>query len=461
VSSETVCVLGAGPAGLGAALLLARRGHDVTVLERASAPGGLAASFEVAGVRVDHGSHRLHRSCPPQILDELRTELGGDLQLRRRNGRIRLAGRWVAFPPSIGDLARRLPPRLTARLGADAATSPLRRARADTFAEVVRAGLGPTMLDEFYAPYVEKIWGVPATELSGELARRRVGARTSGALLRRVLEPGERRERASFWYPRRGFGQIPEALAAAATRAGASIVCDAAVTGLSLHDDGATVSTEGGGTDVDQVWSTLPLPLVARLAHAPPDVLDAAEGLRHRAMTLLYLAFDVPSISEFDASYFPGREVCASRVSEPKRYRDGAGSDPPDRTALCAEIPCDIGDSVWTAAPDELASRLRAELAAQDLGVPEPCDIVVRRVDHAYPTYSAGFETARAAVEEWTLAQPSFLSLGRQGLFAHDNTHHALATAWAAAEALGPDGRIDHGRWGEARDRFVQHVVED
>ena len=109
------------------------------VLERASAPGGLAASFEVAGVRVDHGSHRLHRSCPPEILDELRAELGDDLQLRRRNGRIRLGGRWVAFPPSIGDLARRLPLRLTARLAATP-----RRARC--------AGLGATRSRRSSAP---------------------------------------------------------------------------------------------------------------------------------------------------------------------------------------------------------------------------------------------------------------------------------------------------------------------
>ena len=461
MSRQRVCVLGAGPAGLGAALLLARRGHDVTVLERAPAPGGLAASFEVAGVRVDHGSHRLHRSCPPEILDDLRAELGDDLQLRRRNGRIRLGGRWLAFPPSIGDLARRLPPRLTARLAADAATSPLRRARADTFSEVVRAGLGPTMLDQFYAPYVEKIWGVPASELSGELARRRVGARTSRALLRRVVEPGERRKRGSFWYPRRGFGQIPEALAAAATRTGADVVCDAEVTGLALRDDGATVCTEGGAVDVDQVWSTLPLPLAARLAHAPAGVIAAAEGLRYRAMTLVYLAFDVPRISEFDASYFPGLDVCASRVSEPKRYRDGAGSDPADRTVLCAEIPCDVGDAVWTAPPDALASRLRGELLAEDLALPQPCAVEVRRVAHAYPTYSSGFEAARAAVEEWALAQSRFLSLGRQGLFAHDNTHHALATAWAAADALDEEGRVDPDRWASARNGFAAHVVED
>ena len=90
--------------------------------------------------------------------------------------------------------------------------------RADTFAEVVRASLGPTMTDRFYAPYVEKLFGVPATGLAGELARRRVGARSAAALVRRVVRPDP--NRGIFFYPRRGYGQISEALAEAATSAG-------------------------------------------------------------------------------------------------------------------------------------------------------------------------------------------------------------------------------------------------
>src|SRR4029450_307526 len=57
-------VLGAGPAGVGAAYRTARAGHKVVVLERAPGPGGAAASFELDGVRGDHGSHRLQPPPP-------------------------------------------------------------------------------------------------------------------------------------------------------------------------------------------------------------------------------------------------------------------------------------------------------------------------------------------------------------------------------------------------------------
>jgi hypothetical protein len=33
--------------------------------------------------------------------------------------------------------------------------------------------------------------------------------------------------------------------------------------------------------------------------------------------------------------------------------------------------------------------------------------------------------------------------------------------AWAAADALAPDGAFDHAAWAAARDRFTAHVVED
>lgn len=430
------------------------------MLERAAVVGGLAASFDVAGVRVDHGSHRLHPSTDPFVLDELRALLGADLQLRERNGRLRLGGRWVRFPPDARELVRRLPRALAARLALDIVTAPVRRGpRADTFAEVVRARLGPTLAHDFYFPYVEKIWALPPHELSGELARRRVGARSGGALVKRAL--GREPQRSVFYAPRRGYGQIVEALAAAASAAGAVIRTEADVIGIEAHPDRAVVALAGGERlDAGLVLSTIPLPVLARIGGAPDAVRTAAARLTSRALVLVYLALRVPQWTPYDAHYFPGLDVPMSRVSEPKNYRDNP-EDPRDVTVLCAEVPCSVGDDTWTASDDTLGRVVGDALVRSGLPRVTPFHVETRRVPNAYPVYRVGYERDFAAVDDWAGTLPNVVTFGRHGLFAHDNTHHALSMAWGVADAFGADGRIDATRWSAARSRFRDHVVED
>jgi len=81
-------------------------------------------------------------------------------------------------------------------------------------------------------------------------------------------------------------------------------------------------------------------------------------------------------------------------------------------------------------------------------------------VPGAYPMYRVGYERAFAVVDAWASSLDRIVTLGRQGLFAHDNTHHALVMAWAAAEAAS-GGTVDPDAWHEARRGFLAHVVED
>ena len=66
-----------------------------------------------------------------------------------------------------------------------------------------------------------------------------------------------------------------------------------------------------------------------------------------------------------------------------------------------------------------------------------------------------------AGLDAWADALPRVTTFGRLGLFAHDNTHHALAMAYDAVAALRPDGSLDAAAWSAARSRFARHVVED
>src|SRR5204862_1116677 len=162
--------------------------------------------------------------------------LGSDLLERPRHGRIRLMGRWIHFPLKPVDLA--LHARMRFKLGvvADALGAGARRRRAasapgETFASVLRTGLGPTICDNFYFPFAWKMWGQGPETLSPIQAKKRVSAGSIGRMLKRVLEGARGRKgmRGHFFYPRLGYGQISGAFHDAARRLGADFQLGARV----------------------------------------------------------------------------------------------------------------------------------------------------------------------------------------------------------------------------------------
>jgi protoporphyrinogen oxidase len=341
---------------------------------------------------------------------------------------------------------------------------------------------------DFYFPYARKIWGLEPEEISPAQARRRVSTGTLRALVARLApgrrEGGARAPKGVFHYPRDGFGRISEALAEAAVDAGARILLGAKACKVRTNPAAATAAatvdaTEGearaGGLSVDverpagartlecdHVWSTIPLAALARIADpAPPSgVVVAARGLEQRAMLLVYLVLEQDRFTEYDAHYFPSPGVPFTRLSEPKNY--SGRRDPAGRTVLCAELPCSTADPVWGADDASLGTLVTDGLAAAGLPVKSAVlDVAVRRLPAAYPLYRVGWEERFDRVDAWASGLPGLLTFGRQGLYAHDNTHHALAMARAAVACLGDDGSFDAVRWARSREDFTHHVVED
>ncbi len=463
-----VVVLGGGPAGLGAAYQLRKTGAaDVTLFEQKEAVGGNAGSFTVDGVRVDYGSHRLHPSCDADIMADIRSMLGDDLRSFERMGRIRLRGRWVKFPLKPLDLLLRLDKGFAFGALRDmlARSLPIKRDEGDTFASVLAANLGPTICEHFYFPFARKMWGHEPEALSGIQARKRVSAGTFKKLMARLAKPpGSGR----FYYMRRGYGQISEAYAAEAEALGAEMKLGWSVTGLTRLEDGrwsveARRGDESLTVEADHVWSTIPVSIVARMlgSATPPEVIKAADSIAYRAMILVYVTLDVHQFGETDAHYFPEENVRFTRLSEPKNYfRDSL--EPEGVTVLCAEVPCSMDEPLWSMSDEELGAMVLKDMETAGIPAPvKPRAVHSRRLKQAYPIYTMGYEHPFGLLDEWIDQIPGLLSYGRQGLFAHDNTHHALRMAYAAVDCLEPSGGFDRSKWAEYRNEFRSHVVED
>lgn len=471
-----IVILGAGPAGLGAAFQLAKRKKaHVTVLEQRDRVGGNAGSFEVEGLYLDYGSHRLHPACDPAILKDLKQLLGNDLLLRPRHGRIRLKNRWIHFPLKPLDLFIKLPPRfalgvLTDTLLKILPSSGEKPDQKETFASLLEYQLGKTICRDFYFPYARKIWGIAPEEISDIQARRRIAANSLGKMFKKVFSKFQQNSlhsRPYFYYPKRGYGQISEALYRAAIQEGAEIILTAGV--QEVHWEGNRVKAvtyedplARHTLQADYIWSTLPLNVLIQSLQPKPEekILMAAKKIKFRAMILVYLMLEQDRFSEFDAHYFPEPNIPITRISEPKNYNNA--KEPVGLTALCAELPCEVSEEVWRMKDEDLGRMVLEALSTAKIPVSAPIrQVFTRRIPYAYPIYQKGFEKYFQLLDHHIASIEGLLTFGRQGLFAHDNTHHALYMAYSAVDCLNEQGEFDHEKWQKYRDIFETHVVED
>ena len=172
--SRTV-VIGAGPAGLTAALMLVRAGRRPLVLEASGQVGGISRTVERDGWRFDLGGHRFFTKVDEvaRLWHEILPD--GDFLRRPRKSRILYRGRLFDYPLRPANALRNLGPFEAARCVASYAAARVRPPRTqDTFEDWVAARFGRRLYGIFFKTYTEKVWGVPGSQIQADWAAQRI-----------------------------------------------------------------------------------------------------------------------------------------------------------------------------------------------------------------------------------------------------------------------------------------------
>ena len=188
---------------------------------------------------------------------------------------------------------------------------------------------------------------------------------------------------------------------------GAEIRLEAEVDSVRVFENEVVVGTQDGDTiSAGYAFSTLPLPVLARIARPAPSLADieSATRLRFRAMLLVYVVHRGGRWTSFDAHYIPGRETPITRISEPANYRKSA-DDPSDRSVLCAEIPCAMTDEVWGLDDESLGDVVDEALARTGLPPVDRMHVESRRLGQVYPVYRSA---SRTTSQVWTTGPGCF-----------------------------------------------------
>jgi protoporphyrinogen oxidase len=335
-SAFDLVIIGAGPAGLSAAIAAEREGMDVVLLEAQDAPGGLTRSFAQDGYTFDCSGHLLHLRDPEALRlveDSTPPEAWNRVT---RNSVIYLDGSIVPYPFQLHLAYAPERVRRECLEGLPTETPPAATEFAN-FGAWIDANLGRGIGRHFMVPYNEKLSTVSVDELTTEWLGRFVPQPSveeirAGAETKRTVETGYNR---SFLYPARGgIATLSSGLAKQVT----NLVTEAKV--VEIDTGGRRVLTEGGrsfGYETG-VIATLPLPLLAGMVSPGDPALDAASQLRANTVTCVNLGLKRanPEVSQYQWIYLPERDFAAYRVGFYGRFASTMA--PPGRESVYVEI---------------------------------------------------------------------------------------------------------------------------
>ena len=453
-------VVGAGVSGLYAALLLARSGKRVRVIERGARPGGLAGAEHFRGIPCDLGSHRLH---PAALSHPLFREIhrAEPLLARPRRGVLLLGAERLPYPPTAAALLRAMGPRRSLAILHGLLRRGDRRRALSTwdgdrgagapdadigFERFVHDRVGDAAYRAFYEPYAEKVWGIDPAALSQVVAKKRVSSTEPWAILRAFAGQALARARGAagegiddhFYYPARGISSITDYLVARLGELGVPIEMGRAYE---------------PGEHTEHAGHAGPVLFAGDLAALVPTALE------HRGVYLVFMALPGSRLGSAETYYAPERGYWFGRVSELQNYSPALRAR--GETILCVEIPEGAwGRDVDFGSGDRLAA-LRDQLARAGI-VPRavtPLETRQRFVPGVYPLYRRGWLTEWRATMRRVAQLGNVIPFGRQALFLHCNLDHCATIAADAVAHL--EAKRSPEAWIERAADYLEIRVRD
>jgi len=454
-------IIGAGPAGLAAAQVLAEAGKRPVILERDDVVGGLSRTVEHRGYRFDIGGHRFFTKIP-EVQDLWRDLMGDDFLVRERMSRIFYRGRMMDYPLRAMSALRTLGVVDSVRALASYVGARMRPGPDVSFEGWVTNRFGRRLYEHFFKTYTEKVWGMPCTEMSPDWAAQRIKSLTLWGAIRDALIPKRTSEHTTllkqFDYPRLGPGMLYERQAQRILEAGGRILTGRCVTGLKLEGGRATgVSIDGPDgseeLEVEGIVSTMPLgELVAAMGG------DVSLGAREAAGTLRQRSFLTAGLVVDSADPFPDQWIYIHepgvRVGRVQNYRNWSPAMVPEETkaAVGCEYFCWVGDDLWSAPDDEIIELAKTEMDQLGLIAGEAVvDGIVVRMADAYPVYDPGYREHVATIRGALSGISNLEVAGRGGMHRYNNMDHSIMTGWLAARNL----------LGESHDAWSVNADED
>jgi protoporphyrinogen oxidase len=449
---KTICILGAGPAGISAAYFAQQKGLSVTLIEEKAQVGGKGASRKVDNYTFDFGPHAYHPKT--EAINQMIFSHAGDDYLRLIvKMDLILKGQHLNYPLSLTQALRKFNPLFSLKLIADYVwiqlVGSIKTLPEESFRDWGLKKFGRTLYDLCFGNYTERVWKVSARDLSVELARRKLPRFSIKSLLQDLLF-GKGKMHAHMFtnelgYHRDGIGSVYENIAAGIIQRGGTVLRETTVEEIRSSSGGGPMQLTLQGKSAqsltcDYLISTIPLPsLLGTLGRTDPHFAPLASRLSFRHILLVYVVLEMPRFSAAHWTYLVDERFHFHRISEQKNL--SAACAPDDQTVLTMEISCHEDDPKWNWQPEQWREMVTKDLSFFGIDPSRISKIYRAQLKDAYPIYAINYEKELAATLQELERLPNVITTGRQGLFLDIDMHDAMVLGKDSVEAV-VDGNV-------------------
>jgi len=500
IMKKTALIIGAGPAGLTAALELLRHTdiHPIVCEADPQYVGGISRTVNYKGNRIDIGGHRFfsksdrimqwwadilpvkiqegastditYQKTTRALTEGLKraTETEGEnvMHVRPRKTRIVYGGKFFAYPVELSvDTLLKLGPVKVIKIGITYLYAVLFPIRPEiTLEDFFLNRFGRELYETFFKSYTEKVWGTECKNMSAEWGAQRVkGLSIMKAVthaIKKVARIGALSGKGvetslieQYLYPTYGPGQMWEQVTERIRAKGGEVRMATRV--IRLTKDGtkishATLEKDGQREDIaiDYVFSTTDIRMLATmLPDVPADIRAIAEQLQYRDFLtvglLMHEKMKDPNGSPMTDTwmYVHEKGVSVGRVQIFHNWHPKLVADP-QHGWIGLEYFVNEGDHLWTMTDADLIKLGGDELERIGLrqGV-EILDGTVIRQPKAYPGYFGAY-TQFPEVRAYLDTIPNLFPVGRNGMHRYNNQDHSMLAAMTAVENIS-NGRTD------------------
>ena len=503
MEAKQIVIIGAGPAGLTAAIELLKKGHAVTVLEATDWIGGISQTVRYQGNRMDIGGHRFFSKdervnrwwaqlMPLQgapawddaLLDAEKeyAPSGPDPQetdrvmlIRDRVSRIYFHRHFFDYPISLKwSTIRNMGFLTTLRAGSSYLFSCVHKLPETSLENFYINRFGRVLYSMFFESYTEKVWGRHPSRISADWGAQRVKGLSIRTILKDIFRKllGTKGEVETslierFYYPKYGPGQLWELVADEVKSLGGQIKMNCPVSVLET-ESGRVLAVryrevgEEKRLAADAVFSSMPVrELVDDLcgAEIPEDVRLAAKTLPYRDfITVGLLVKDLLIHNDTKRRtirdrvpdcwiYVQDKDVQLGRVQIFNNWSPYMVKDPEGTVWVGLEYFCEEGDELWQKSEAELIDLGKREI--EKIGIARGADVLdahAERVKKAYPAYFDGYAQMDRIIR-FLDGFENLYCIGRNGQHRYNNMDHSMATAFAAVEILEKGGGDKSALW--------------